>query len=299
MNNIKYPFYNYFYKLDVENIIKIVKNFKINITNKKIDNAEKYKNKYFIIIDNFTDNYELNTLTDYFTETVRVKCKFGKYMSPLEYWNKNKNKLINKSKDLYALRELIFQQTKLCNNFRISVVLTILKKFKCKKYLDISAGWGDRLIGAILHKCKIYCAVDPNEELHKYYHEIINTFVKKSKQKNFILINDGFETAQIPDIKFDLVFSSPPFFLLEKYSNNKNDSTIKYNDEKNWCDKFLLVSLYKAINHLEKNGHLILYIHYSKCIQEIFDKINKIMKYEGMIYFYENKLRGMHVWQKI
>jgi len=297
--NIEYPYYKYFYKLDIKKIKNIVKNFKPNISNKKILNAENYKNTYFIIIDNYKDNYELNTLTDYFTESVRVKCKFGNYISPLEYWNRNKYKLTKITTNLYELRELIFQQTKLCNNFRISVVLTILEKFKCNKYLDISAGWGDRLLGAILHKCKLYCAVDPNEELHTLYQEIINTFVKKDKQKNFILINDGFETAKLPDIKFDLVFSSPPFFLLEKYSKYKNDSTIKFTSEVQWCEKFLLVSLLKAINHLEKNGHLILYIHYSKCIQEIFDKINKIMKYLGIIYFYENKLRGMHVWQKI
>jgi tRNA1(Val) A37 N6-methylase TrmN6 len=296
--DLEYPYYKYFYKLNIQNIKNIVKKFKINISTEKILDAQKYKNKYYIIIDNFNDNYELNTLTDYFTENIRVKCKFANYISPLEYWNKNKNNLIQKSNNIYQLRELIFQQTKLCNNFRISVILTILKKFKCKKYLDISAGWGDRLLGAILHKCKIYCSVDPNEELHIHYQEIINTFLDKNKQKNYILINDGFETAKLPDIKFDLVFSSPPFFLLEKYSKNKNDSTIKYTNEKLWCNNFLLVSLYKAINHLEKNGHLILYIHYSKYVKEILDKINNIMEYQGIIYFYENKLRGMYVWKK-
>ena len=102
--------------------------------------ANKYNDKYFIIVDKWQDNYELNSLTDYFTEKVRVKCKFGKHLSPLEYYQKNKNKYQNDT--IINLREKLFLETRFCNNFRVSIVLTILTVFKVKKYLDISAGWG-------------------------------------------------------------------------------------------------------------------------------------------------------------
>ena len=126
---------------------------------------------------------------------------------------------------------------------------------------------------------------------------MIDTFA--TNKNKFILIEDGFETAKLPNTKFDLVFSSPPFFDLEKYSNYDNDSLTKYKTEKNWCDNFLIKSIYKAYNYLEKNGHMILYIHSSPYVDKQLLELNKVMKYKGKIYFYENKLRGMHVWQKI
>ena len=154
----------------------------------------------------------------------------------MEYYQKNKNKYQNDT--IINLREKLFLETRFCNNFRVSIVLTILTVFKVKKYLDISAGWGDRLLASILYKVKLYCGVDPNKDLHKYYKQIINNFA--TNKKNFILIEDGFETAILPDTKFDLVFSSPPFFDLEKYSNYDNDSLTKYKTEQNWCDNFLM-----------------------------------------------------------
>jgi len=292
---MEYPYYNLIYKLNKKHIKKIVKEFTPNIVTKKFLDAQKYKDKYFIIIDKWEDNNELNSLTDYFTEKVRIKCKFGKYLSPLEYYQKNKQKY-NKINDIISLRERLFNETRFCNNFRVSVVLAILKTFKVKKYLDISAGWGDRLLASLLYKVKLYCGVDPNKDLHQYYNQMIETF--STNKNKFILIEGGFETAELPNTKFDLVFSSPPFFDLEKYSNYDNDSLTKYKTEKNWCDNFLMTSIMKAYNYLEKNGHMILYIHSSPYVDKRLLELNKIMNYKGIIYFYENKLRGMHVWQK-
>ena len=98
MNN--YPYYNLVYKLDKKNIKKIVKEFKPKIITTKFLDAQKYNKKYFIILDKWEDNNELNSLTDYFTEEIRIQCKFGKHLSPLEYWQKNKMK--------YKEHEIIF-----------------------------------------------------------------------------------------------------------------------------------------------------------------------------------------------
>lgn len=305
---MEYPYYKLVYKLNKKHIKELANNFEINITTNKILNAKKYENGYFIIIDKWNENNELNSLTDYFTEKVRIKCKFGNFLSPFEYYNIYKTKIykniiinsniknLNKNKEILLLRENILNNVRHCNNFRVSVVLTILKLFNVKKYLDLSAGWGDRLLASLLFDVELYCGVDPNKDLHKHYNEIIKTFTKHKER--FILIDDGFETAELPNTKFDMVFSSPPFFDLEKYSNYDNDSIIKYKNEKSWCDNFLMKSIYKAYNYLENNGHMILYIHSSPYIDKKLKELNKIMKYKGQIYFYETKLRGMHVWQK-
>ncbi len=292
--SLDYPFYKSIYKIRKPHIQKLVKDFKPIIINTQFLDAHKYDDSYFIIVDNWKDNYELNSLTDYFTEPIRIMCKFGNHLSPYEYYKRYKRKYNNVN--IISLREQLFEKIKFCNNFRVTVVLTILSAFNAKKYLDISAGWGDRLLASTLYNVDMYCGVDPNKDLHPYYTQIINTFA--TNKNNFILIEDGFETAVLPDTKFDLVFSSPPFFDLEKYSSYENDSLTKYKSEKKWCDKFLMKSIYKAFTYLEKNGHMILYIHSSPYVDKQLLKIHKIMKYKGMIYFYESKLRGMHVWQK-
>ena len=141
----------------------------------------------------------------------------------------------------------MYIHNKPCNNFRISVCLEVLKLFKPKKWLDISAGWGDRLMSALLYQpLEVYCGVDPNPCLHPYYQEMIKTLDPNGK-KECILIKDGFETAVLPNIKFDLVFSSPPFFDLEIYSTASANSLVKYKGEDGWFNGFLMPSIYKAI----------------------------------------------------
>jgi hypothetical protein len=43
--------------------------------------------------------FEITDLNDYFSENIRVKCKFKNNESSLEHWTKNKNKIIKKVLD--------------------------------------------------------------------------------------------------------------------------------------------------------------------------------------------------------
>lgn len=303
-----YPYYRYYYKLNKENskeLKKLIKNYKAYIIKKNIPynlkkySLTKYENEYFIIKENYLDTYIINNLTDYFSENVRIKCKFGNNISLYDYWQKNKDLEIYKNKDIFHLRETIYFNIRGCNNFRITVALAILDYFKVKSWLDISAGWGDRLLSAIFYKVNLYVSSDPNLDLFPCYNEMINTFVTKSKKKNFIIYPNGFLEAPINHNNFDVVFSSPPFFTLEKYSTHKENSITKYNNEKDWCDNFLVKSLIKAYNHLKKNGHIILYMGGSEYVMKKMFLLSKIMIYKGTIYFYESKPKAIYVWQKI
>jgi hypothetical protein len=259
---------------------------------------EKFEETYLVIYDNWRDTEYINGITDLFSERVRVRCNFKHYPSPLSYWNKNKQtilKRINKSK-IHDLREYIYSNTKLCNNFRISVSLAILNIFKPKKWLDISAGWGDRLLSAILYGVEKYVAADPNLDLHPCYDNIIKTFAP-TRQSDFIVHPMGFENAPLHDTKFDLVFSSPPFFDLEQYSTHPGDS-LQYTTEIAWCLQFLWPSLLKAYRHLKRNGHMVLYISGSPTVMSYLTQLNAIMKYKGVIYFIDSRPRAMYVWQK-
>jgi hypothetical protein len=314
MNNylkLEYPYYNLYHKLNKNNIKILIKNYKPvifkNIPNnlKSKFNLDKYDNNYFIIKENYLENEIINNLTDFFSEKVRVKCQFSNNISPYFYWNKNKNKILkltiqkyNKI-NIYYIREIIYENTKLCNNFRITVSLTILRNFKVKKWLDISAGWGDRLLSAIFHNVNIYESCDPNLELHDCYNDIIQNFVSEKKKNNFIIHKNGFLESIFINNNFDVVFSSPPFFSLEKYSSFNENSITKFKNEKEWCQNFFIKSLIKAYNLLKKNGYMILYMGGSNYVIQQMHLLDKIMDYKGIIYFYEKTPRKIYVWKKL
>lgn len=313
---MEYPLYKNNYKLTQNKFYALVKNFTpqfITVIPQQMKfkpSIDTYNGKYLLIKENWEKNEELNNITDYFTEEVRIKCNFKNHISPLEYWNLHGNEIITESMKKFGennikfIRDSMYYRVKFCNNFRISVALTMYRLFNAKKILDISAGWGDRLIAAIAHNASFYCGVDPNSELHPHYTDIINTLAKPEDTKNFVLINDGFETATIPKNDYDLVFSSPPFFDLENYSTSEKDSVIAYKNEERWFNDFLVPSIKKAYDNLIVGGHMILYIaeststHY---IDKMFEYINSIMKYNGSIpYFYTDKFvpRNMYIWKK-
>jgi hypothetical protein len=310
-NCIEYPFYNIYYKFDKKHILSIIKKFKPIIYTDHIpvemqkEKFDKYDGKYFIMKDDWLTYKEINSLTDYFSENIRIKCSFSDKLSPLDYWSNNKGEIIEEmikgkqNLSIYNIHELLFKKTRFCNNFRISVCITVLQHFKAKKWLDISAGWGDRLLSGILYKIDRYVAADPNIDLHPCYENMIKTFIPKSKRDKITIHKSGFEDCDLKDELFDIVFSSPPFFTLEKYSKYDDNSITRYKNEKIWVEKFFIKSLIKCYNHLEKDGHMVLYMGGSPYVFEQMFKLNNVMNYIGKIYWYDDKPRGIYVWKKI
>ena len=126
--------------------------------------------------------------------------------------------------------------------------------------LDISAGWGDRLISAIACDVANYVACDPNTTLASGHREIIERFVTDRRER-FKIIYEPFETATLPSgIEYDLVFTSPPFFDLEIYSDETTQSVATYNSANNWLVNFLFKSLEKAWGVLKVGGTMAIHI---------------------------------------
>ena len=323
LNAPEFPWYDNEYNFNLSRIKDIVsrRNSQLKIyTSSLLKEFPKYHHKfttfdktgkYYIIKSPWEDNLELNLLTDYFTEKCRMACQFGNSPSVLDYWKKNyqmicnilyrKHKPItnnNVREELYSINKLLF-----CNNFRISVCLEVLELFKPTKWLDISAGWGDRLISALLSPyVQVYCGVDPNPCLHPGYQSIIK-HLDPTLQKQCTLIQDGFETAILPDIKFDLVFSSPPFFNLEVYSKAKADSLSKYSSIEAWYTGFLMPSIIKSLDYLAPGGYLVLYIAEAhgqdKYIPRMITETDNLARNAGRFYYTDGKrIREFYCWQK-
>ena len=193
-----------------------------------------------------------------------------------------------------------------CNNFNLTVMISLLKVFKPTNMLDFSAGWGDRLIGAIAYNNTKYTGVDPSKCMYKRYLKMIRKLAKEPNK--YRIINQPFEETDLENNVYDFIFTSPPFFTYEIYEKDNKNNLLKILILELWRDNFLYPSLDKCIKHLEVNKYLTLYIDDFKGFEYIDDmleymKNKKNVKYSGIVYFYNydtnKKLRKIYVWKKL
>jgi 16S rRNA G966 N2-methylase RsmD len=200
-------------------------------------------------------------ITDYFTEDQRIKCSVNANKSPLELFKSKQylRKILANEKVVssFIIREQIWKMSKECTLFKNTLVVDICKHYNAKSYLDISAGWGDRLIGALAAGVDKYVGYDPNINLKQGHQQIQKMFDKKKTSRIYY---EPFQTASISPDSFDLVLSSPPYFDFETYttSSTQSDKTFRSLDE--WLAGFLFVSISKAWAALKFNGNMIIHI---------------------------------------
>lgn len=216
-------------------IIPIIRNLEPNYKNGMIIEEWKIVNK-------------LNSIIDQFTLECRMKCRIDE-LSP---WEVSKRNHISYKNAKRKVRE--------CTNFNISRVVYLMKhlfddKFTNKRWLDPSAGWGSRMIGAIALEMQ-YQGIDPNSCLIQPYKNIL---AKLGGKDNISVWHGGFENYSNNN-KYDIVFTSPPFFTYEKYSNNNNQSIIKWKTIEEWKSGFLIPLMNKSFEFLDKDGYMVFYI---------------------------------------
>jgi hypothetical protein len=141
---------------------------------------------------------------------------------------------------------------------------------------DPSSGWGGRLLGAMSVKDDrhiTYLGNDPNTDHNTTpgrtkYHEIYDfyrTHVQKgglfgAEHTGFKFWQLGSEVMQFdPDFqqykgKLSLVFTSPPYFSKERYSEDPAQSCIKFDTYEAWRDGFLTETLRTAYGWLRPGG---------------------------------------------
>jgi len=131
-----------------------------------------------------------------------------------------------------------------------------------KSWLDISSGWGDRLLAA----CRLdmeYDGYDPNTAMQERYQAMINDFGTPGKQT---VTCAPFEKAQLKDKMYDVVLTSPPFYDVELYSEEETQSNVAYPGFNNWMKSFLFVAILKAWNKIKQNGYFVLHLGDTKTI---------------------------------
>jgi len=214
---------------------------------------------------------QVNRLTDYFSEEVRLRANVYGCVSPLEYYRQNYSEVIDKAKELqekyhdhpnfrFFIREAVYNLARECNNFKIDLTKYILMFFGSKKVLDPSAGWGDRLLGAAAAGVDSYYGIDPNPALREPYDEMIRFVQARGRGQNFTVLTEDFLKVEMDPESVDTVFTSPPFWNYEIYSSAPGQSIEGKSTVEDWQDNFLFPYLERAWRFLCRGGYMILYI---------------------------------------
>jgi hypothetical protein len=242
------------------------------------------------IVDYFTFQERLNTRGKYGLsyydflanmkssdpENPLKKKKFIQTM--LKYYQDVKNK--NQTKNEYKVYKEVYN---ICisaiNIFRPLMAIEVYTRFKPKCILDYTCGWGGRLLGACILDVPQYIGIDSNQHLEKPYHYFKKFLKEQGTKTNIQLFFEDALTFDYSTLKYDMVFTSPPYYDLEIYScqpeiqkgekNNEKKEKIKKNSFKTMMNENFYKPLFeKTYEHLQPGGVYALNVN-----QEIYESV--------------------------
>lgn len=156
--------------------------------------------------------------------------------------------------------------TKKVSNFDPKQVQKIVRQFfgpitKGLTYVDTSAGWCARLCGALSLDMN-YIGIDVNHELVKRLN-LCGNFILDNKlsQGTFKILEQGSEIHN-PELDgiADIVLTSPPYFNLEKYSDDNSASTKNYDNYPLWLSEFSRPTIQNIYKYLKVGGYAVINI---------------------------------------
>ena len=135
-----------------------------------------------------------------------------------------------------------------------------LSKINC---LDTSMGFGSRMSSVLLSGAN-YCGFDPNKELFGKLVECKDFYYKHgvvNKEQKCDIYCQGSEIHKPElDNMFDVSFTSPPYFNIEKYSDDECASTQNYDNYELWIEDFVKPTIDNTCKYLKNGGYLMINI---------------------------------------
>lgn len=206
----------------------------------------------------------------YFPHAYDVNC--NDKMTPLEVFNDDEMfmKVIEKRLKMGTFMSnagimkmlKMYSNTQAVSNFRPTAAAAIYDKYAPNGVVwDMSGGWGGRMLGAIISSVKTYTCAEPS---------VLTAIGLRKLGKDYsgnmkINVDDyGSEQLRPSHKSLDLCFTSPPYFDLEKYSNDEGQSYIKYPNIDQWVDGFLTKTFENCYYGLKNNGYMVINIADSK-----------------------------------
>ena len=225
------------------------------------------------------NNIGANILTQFFPEILDV-VKSGK-ASPRDFFKDDKRLLgycrtVLKycTSPLEMFKMMSFRGSSRCYNFRPATAKALYELYgkENSKVLDTSSGFGGRLLGFFTAKNTAeYVGIDPNtaDSCNKFILYMSRYFTNKKAYVNKIGSED-FTIENYPQYEnyFDISFTSPPYFNIERYSDDITQSHVKFNTYDLWLDGFYRNTIYNSCNSLKLDGVFAVNISWVDNIKE-------------------------------
>jgi DNA modification methylase len=132
-------------------------------------------------------------------------------------------------------------------------------------------GWGGRLVGACALNVPHYIGIDANTNLKTPYKHMVEFLQPQTQTKITTLFQNALD-VDYSKLKYDMVFTSPPYYNIEKYQN-----TTAYTTRDEWDALFYRPLFYETYTYLEKGGVYCLNIPivvYERVCIPLFGKAN-------------------------
>ena len=224
------------------------------------------------------NNMGANILTQFFPEILDVvkSCK----VSHRDFFKDDK-RLIGYCRTvlkyctspLEMFKMMSFRGSSRCYNFRPATAKALYElygKDNCK-VLDTSSGFGGRLLGFFTAKnTSEYVGIDPNtaDSCNRFILYMSRYFNKKAYVNK--IGSEDFTVENYPQYEnyFDISFTSPPYFNIERYSDDITQSHVKFNTYNLWVDGFYRNTIYNSCNALKLDGVFAINISWVDNIKE-------------------------------
>ena len=171
----------------------------------------------------------------------------------------------------FSLRHGLFGHVQGPSLFKAQVALGCYELFGAERVLDMCAGWGVHLLGALASpRVRRYLAFEPNTTLRAGHSAMVELFARRGggAARDFEVQYCPFERGRIDAAeRFDLVFTSPPYFDVEVYqsvagaADHGGQSIASFSSLGGWLRGWLFPAMDRAFAALREGGHMALYIN--------------------------------------
>ena len=186
--------------------------------------------------------YEAFMNDDTFKKVIKKRLKMGSYLS---------DSGIRKMLKIYSGVQGV-------SNFRPTAAAAIYDRFgKDGVVWDMSSGWGGRFLGAVASGVKTYIGTEPSIKTFEGLNKLVTDFGTTIETKLYCLGSEEFR----PDYgSLDVCFTSPPYFDLEKYSDDESQSYLKFPNKNIWIEEFLRKTFENCYYGLKDYGVMLINI---------------------------------------
>ena len=250
--------------------------------NKRVAIADFVKLRDSVQCDNIADIRPRNrfgaNFVDFFTMSRRLATVGKEGISFYEFWSRKseykKKRYIQNILDSYKERgsnqnelqifwrifNLYFGSISI---FKTVIAMNVYCRYKPTSVLDMTMGWGGRLVGCAALNIPKYTGIDLNTRLERPYADMVAALKPYSTTQFDLRFKNALD-VDYSKIDYDLVLTSPPYYDIEQYEGQP------VMDKDTWDSEFYTPLFERTWKHLKRGGHYCLNIP-----AEIYERVAK------------------------